>query len=52
MYYFWLHSVFVAVRGLSLLAASTGYSLVAAGGLLTPVASLVAKHRHWACGLQ
>lgn len=49
MYYFWLHSVFVAAG--AFLAASTGYSLVAAGRLLTPVASLVAEHGHWAWAL-
>ena len=49
--YFWLHWVFIAVRGLSLVAASGGfYSLlrcagVAVCGLLIAVASLVAEHR-------
>ena len=42
--YFWLCSVFVAVRGLSLVAASGGYS-VAVRRLLIAVASLVAEHR-------
>ena len=32
--FFWLHCVFVAVRGLSLVVESRGYSLVAVGGLL------------------
>ena len=41
--YFWLHWVFIAGRGLSLVAASGGYS-VAVGGLLTVVASLVVEH--------
>ena len=41
--YFWLRWVFVALRGLSLLAASGGYS-VAVRGLLIAVASLVAEH--------
>ena len=41
--YFWLRWVFVAVRGLSLVAASGGYS-VAVRGLLIAVASLVAEH--------
>lgn len=35
---------FVAVRGPSLVAVSGGYSLVAACGLLSVVASLVAGH--------
>ena len=39
---FWLHWVFVAVHGLSLVAASRGYSVV--HGLLIAVASLVAEH--------
>ena len=39
--YFWLYWVFVAVCGLSLLAASGGNSLVAGHGLLTVVASVV-----------
>ena len=42
---FWLHLVFIAVRGLSVVAASEGYSIVAVWGLLTAVASLVAEHR-------
>ena len=41
--YFWLHWVFVAVRGLSLVAVSGGYS-VAVRELLIAVASLVAEH--------
>ena len=42
--YFWLSWVFVAARGLSLVALSGGYfSLV--HGLLIAVASLVAEHR-------
>ena len=40
----WLHWVFVAVHGLSLVAVSRGYS-VAVHGLLIVVASLVAEHR-------
>ena len=43
-FYFWLRWVFVAARGLSLVAASGGYSLVAVSGLLIVVASLVAEH--------
>ena len=42
---FWLHWVFIAVRGLSVVAASEGYSRVAVQGLLTAAASLVAEHR-------
>ena len=45
----------MAVHGLSLVAASGGYSLllfVAAHGLLIAVASLVAEHGLQACGLQ
>ena len=42
--YFWLCWVFVAACGLSLVAASGGYS-VAVRGLLIAVASLVAEHR-------
>ena len=40
--YFWLHWVFVAVCGLSLVAASGGYSLLRCVGFLIAVASLVA----------
>ena len=47
--YFWLHWVFVAARGLSLVAASGGYSslrllFIAVRGLLIAVASLVVEH--------
>ena len=41
--YLWLRWVFVAVRRLSLVAASRGY-FVAVHGLLTVVASLVVEH--------
>ena len=41
--YFWLRWVFVAVHGLSLVAASGGYSSVVCR-LLIAVASLVAEH--------
>ena len=44
IYYFWLHWVFTAAHGLSLVAASRGWSLVAMHGLLTAVASLIAEH--------
>ena len=43
--YFWLHWVFVAVRGLSLVAASRGLLFVAVRRLLIAVASLVVEHR-------
>ena len=42
--YFWLHWVFVAVRGLSLVAMSGGYSFLAVRRLLVAVASLVEEH--------
>ena len=48
--YFWLHCVFVAARGLSLVAVDRSYFLVAVCRLLT-VASLAAEHRLWACRL-
>ena len=41
---FWLCWVFMAVRGLSQVVASRGYSLVAVHGLLIEVVSLVADH--------
>ena len=41
---FWLHQVFVAACGLSLVEASWGNSLVAVRGLLVTVASLDAEH--------
>ena len=43
--YFWLHWVFVAVCGRSLVAVSGEYSGVAARGLLIAVGSVVAEHR-------
>lgn len=43
--FFWLHWVFTAVHGLSLVIASEGHSLVAAHGLFTAVAALVMQHR-------
>ena len=42
---FWLCWAFVAVCGLSLVAASGGYSLVVVGRILVAVASLVLEHR-------
>ena len=44
-FYFWLRWVFVAVRGLSLVAARGGLLFVAVRRLLTAVASLVVEHR-------
>ena len=41
--YFWLHWVFIAVLGLSLVVASGSYSLVAMLWLLIAVTSLVAE---------
>ena len=40
----WLHWVFIAVSGPSLVAASGGYLLLAVPGLLTAGASLVVEH--------
>ena len=42
--YFWLHWVFVAARGLSLVAVSGGLLFILVRRLLTAVASLVAEH--------
>ena len=42
--YLWLHWVFVAKPGLSLLVASEGYTPVAACGSLIVVASFVSEH--------
>ena len=42
--YFWLRWVFVAVRGLSVVAVSGGLLFVAVCGLLIVVASVVAEH--------
>ena len=44
IYYFWLHWVFVAAHGLSLVAVSGGLLFVAVHGLLIAVASLAAEH--------
>ena len=43
--YFWLLLVFIAGHGLSLVAESGGYSLVAVLQLLVAVAPLVMEHR-------
>ena len=51
--YFWLHWVSIAAHGLSLVAASGGYSsLRCTGFFLIAVASLVVEHRLQAHGLQ
>ena len=42
--YFWLHWVFVAARGLSLVCSKRGLLFVAVCGLLIAVVSLVAEH--------
>ena len=42
---FWLHWVFFAAYGLSLLLGSEGYSLVVVNGLIVAVASLVLGDR-------
>ena len=42
--FFWLRWLFVAAHGLSLVAASGGYSSTAVRRLLIAVASLVAEH--------
>ena len=42
--YFWLHWVFVAVRGLFSSCGERGLLFVAVRGLLIAVASLVAEH--------
>ena len=42
--YFWLHWVFVAACGLSLVVVSGGLLFVAVHGLLIAVASLVVEH--------
>ena len=44
-FFFWLHWVFIALCGLSLVAECRGYSVVAARRLLTVVASLIAERR-------
>ena len=43
--YFWLHRLFGATCGLSLVVANRGYALVAVPGLLIAVASVIAEHR-------
>ena len=48
--YFWLYYVFLAVYGLSLVAAGKGYSLVMVHRLLIAVASLAAELRFYGTG--
>ena len=43
--FFWLQWVFIATLGLSVVAASVGYSLVAVLRLIIVVTSLVAAYR-------
>ena len=43
--YFWLLWIFIAERGLSLVAKSWGYSLIVVHRLLVVVASLAGEHR-------
>ena len=49
--YFWLHWVFVAVHGLSLVVVSGSYSLLRCAGFSLQWL-LVAEHRLYARGLQ
>ena len=42
--YLWPHRVFVSAQGLSLIAVSKGYSLVAVRWLFIAVASLAVEH--------
>ena len=48
--YFWLHWVFIAVRGLLSSCSEWGLLFVAVRGLLIAVGSLVAEHRLSSCG--
>ena len=50
IYLFWLHWVFVAMSGLSLVAVSGGYAPAVIHRFLITVASLVVEHRLNACG--
>ena len=43
----WLHWALVAAQGLSLVAASRGYSLVLECGFLSDTSSLIAEHGLW-----
>ena len=44
LFMYWLCRVFIAVLGLSLVAAKRGYSLVAVHGFPIAVVSLLAEH--------
>ena len=48
IFFFWLQWVFVAVRGLSLVAASRGYFLLQCAGFSLQWLLLCAEHRLWA----
>ena len=52
LFIFWLLWVFVAVRGLSLVAASGGYSLLQCVGFSLQWLFFVVEHRLLARGLQ
>ena len=45
LFIYWLHWVFVAARGISIVVESGGCSLAVVCGLLISVASLVEEHR-------
>ena len=45
VFYFWLHWIFMAMRGLSLVDAGGGFSLTLVQGPLIAVASLARSHR-------
>ena len=51
VYYFWLHWLFIASRGLSVAEVSKGYSPAAVHRLLIVVASFVAEHSSRHTGL-
>ena len=46
-FFFWLSRIFIAARGLSLVVASRGCSVIAVCWLLIPMVSLVAEHTLW-----
>ena len=50
IYVFWLCWIFVAVHRLSLVSATTGYSLIAVHRLLIVLASLTEGHRLYGAG--
>ena len=47
LFIYWLHWVFIAALGLSLVVENGSYSLVEVPRLLTAVASLVVGHGLW-----